>query len=141
LEDAGDFSCVVKSTKTSCRVKVLGNCFLFIHYTFFIHEKLNLIWIKEKPAALIHPLEDQEVVEKQTATFECTLNKPRLKVTWFKNNQKLSENDRIQFIQDGKVYKLVIDNAKLEDAAIYKIKFSDEGESKAQLYVKGFFFS
>ena len=82
-------------------------------------------------------LEDQVVTERQTATFVCTLSKPKLKVTWYKNNQKLNENDRIQFIQDGKNYKLVIDNSQLDDAATYKIKFGDDCESKAELIVKG----
>ena len=82
-------------------------------------------------------LEDQEVVEKQKATFVCTLSKPRLKVTWYKNDQKLTENSRNQFVQEGKVYKLVIDDAQLDDAAQYKIKFGDEAESQAWLTVKG----
>lgn len=113
LDDAGSYSCTVKKTKTSCDVKV-----------------------SEKPVEVMKMLEDQEVVEKQKATFVCTLSKPRLKVTWFKNDQKLSENSRVQFVQEGKIYKLVIENAQLEDRAVYKIKFEDEAESSAELFVK-----
>lgn len=112
LEDAGSYTCIVKKGKTSCTVKVL-----------------------ETPVEILKPLEDQEVVEKQKATFVCTLSKPRLKVTWYKNDTKLTENDRVQFMQEGKVYKLIINNSKLEDAAQYKIKF-DETESMAYLTVK-----
>ena len=117
LDDAGSYSCTVKKGKTSCSVKV-----------------------SEKPVEVMKMLEDQEVVEKQTATFVCTLSKPRLKVAWYKNDQKLSENNRIQFVQEGKVYKLIIGDAQLDDAAEYKIKFGDEAESKAELFVKGSFF-
>lgn len=113
LEDAGSYSCTVKKTTTNCQVKVL-----------------------EKPVEIMKMLEDQEVMEKQRATFVCTLSKPRLKVTWYKNDQKLSENNRIQFVQEGKVYKLIIDNAELEDRAVYKIKY-EEAESSAELFVKG----
>jgi hypothetical protein len=113
LEDAGTYACTVKLTKTSCTVKVL-----------------------EKPVEVMKMLEDQEVVEKQTATFACSLSKPRLKVSWYKNGQKLSESKRIQFVQEGKVYKLVINDAQLDDAAEYKIKFGEEAESNAQLMVK-----
>lgn len=113
LEDCGTYSCTVKLAKTSCSVKV-----------------------SEKPVEVVKMLEDQEVIEKQVATFSCTLSKPRLKVSWYKNDQKLSENKRIQFVQEGKVYKLVINDAQLDDAAEYKIKFDDGAESKAQLVVK-----
>lgn len=113
LEDAGSYSCSLKQTKTTCDLKVL-----------------------EKPVEVIKPLEDEEVGEKQTATFVCVLSKPRLKVTWYKGDQKIKENDRIQFVQEGKVYKLVINNAQLEDRGTYKIKF-EETESSAELGVKG----
>ena len=85
---------------------------------------------------MIKALEDQEVVEKQTATFTCTLSKPRLKVQWFKDDVKLNEDGRVQFAQEGKVYKLIITNAKLDDIAKYKIKFGDEAESSAELFVR-----
>jgi titin len=114
IEDAGAYSCTVKTTKTSCEVKVL-----------------------EKPVEVMKKLEDQTVVEKQKATFTCTLSKPRLKVSWFKGDKKLSENDRIQFVQEGKVYKLVINNAQLDDASNYTIKYNDECSSTAELFVKG----
>ena len=113
LEDAGNYSCTVKMAKTNCSVRV-----------------------SEKPVEVVKMLEDQEVIEKQTATFLCTLSKPRLKVNWYKNDQKLSENKRFQFVQEGKVYKLVINDAQIDDAAEYKVKFEDEVESKAQLVVK-----
>lgn len=113
MEDAGTYSCVLKQTKTSGEVKVL-----------------------EKPVEVIKQLEDEEVAEKQTATFVCALSKPRLKVTWYKDDQKIKENDRIQFAQEGKIYKLIINNAQIEDRGTYKIKF-EEAESSAQLSVKG----
>lgn len=114
LEDLGVYSCTAKLAKTSCNVKVL-----------------------EKPVEVIKPLEDQEVVEKQTAVFSCTLSKPRLKVSWYKNGSKLKENDRIEFAQEGKVYKLIINNAEPDDKAKYTIKFEEDAESSAKLNVKG----
>jgi titin len=112
LDDMGSYSCTAKLSKTSCNVNV-----------------------KETPVAVVKPLDNQEVVEKQTATFACTLNKPRLKVTWYRGDTKLTETDRIQFAQEGKVYKLMISNAQLDDKSSYGIKV-DDVESKAQLNVK-----
>lgn len=114
LDDLGVYSCTAKLAKTQCNVKVL-----------------------EKPIEVIKPLEDQEVVEKQTAVFSCTLSKPRLKVAWYKNGAKIKETDRIQFAQEGKVYKLIINNAELDDKAKYTIKFEEDCESSAKLNVKG----
>ncbi len=116
FEDAGLYTCTLKHAKTSGEVKVL-----------------------EKPVEVIKPLQDEEVVEKQTATFVCTLSKPRLKVTWLKNGKKINENDHFQFAQEGKVYKLMINNAQLDDADKYTIKFGEEAESTAELFVKGLF--
>ena len=117
LDDIGKYACTAKLSKTSCKVQVL-----------------------EEPAEVIKPLHNQEVVEKQTAVFDCALNKSRLKVAWFKNDIKLTENDRIHFAQEGKIYRLYINNAQLEDKAIYRIKYEEYGmvaESKAKLNVKG----
>jgi len=112
LDDFGEYSCTAKLSKTTCNVIV-----------------------KETPVAVVKPLDNQEVVEKQTATFSCTLNKPRLQVAWYCGDKKLAQNDRIQFAQEGKLYKLIIANAQLEDKATYSIKV-DDAESKAQLNVK-----
>jgi hypothetical protein len=112
LDDSGSYSCCVKKTKTSCKVKVI-----------------------ERPAEVVKNLEDQEVVEKHKATFVCTLSKSRLKVDWYKDGKRLTENKRIEFTQEGKVYKLIIDHCELDDIGTYKIKYGDEAESSAQLFV------
>lgn len=116
LDDYGKYSCAAKLNKTNCDVKVL-----------------------ETPVEVVKQLENQEVVEKQTAVFSCTLNRPRLRISWFKNNLKLAENERIQFEQEGKVYKLIINNSQLDDISTYKIRVEDGPESSAQLNVKGTF--
>lgn len=112
MEDAGAYTCTVKKTPTSCNVIV-----------------------KEQPVEVVKALEDQEVVENQTATFTCSLSRPRLNVTWLKNGQKLSENDKYQFVKEGKVYKLVIKNAQMKDEDSYTIKYNDDCESTASLTV------
>lgn len=117
LDDFGKYACTAKLSKTTCKVQVL-----------------------EEPAKVVKPMQNQEVVEKQTAVFDCTLNKAKLRVAWYRDDTKLTEDDRIHFAQEGKVYKLIINNAQLEDKTIYRIKYEEYGvvaESKAQLNVKG----
>jgi len=118
LDDIGKYSCLAKLSTTTCKVHVL-----------------------EEPAEVVKPLSNQEVVEKQTAVFDCVLNRARLKVSWYKDDVKLIENARIHFAQEGKIYRLYINNAQLEDKASYKIRFEESpgifAESKAKLYVKG----
>jgi hypothetical protein len=114
LEDAGAYSCSVKKTLTSCKVVV-----------------------REQPAQVVKGLEDQEVIENQTATFTCTLSRPRLDVTWCKDGKELREGDKYQFVKEGKVYKLVVRAAQLDDQDKYTIKIADECESSANLSVKG----
>jgi len=112
LDDAGKYSCTVKKTETSCQVKVT-----------------------EQVVEVVRPLEDQEVVETQMATFTCTLSRPRLNVVWLKNGVKLPENDKYQAVKEGKVYKLVIKSACLDDEDTYTVRYAEECESSAGLRV------
>lgn len=82
-------------------------------------------------------MEDQECIEKQSVALTCALSKPRLKVQWFKDDEEITENDRIRFAQEGKSYKLVIDNANLSDTGKYILKYNDEVETSCELSVKG----
>lgn len=115
LEDAGTYSCVVKSTKTSCEVKVLVNI--------------------EKG------LSDQKCVEGDNVKFEIKLNRDLNKenILWYKDGIKLEdgdENGRIKFICDGKNHSLLINDAKIDDIAIYEVKLGNV-KSSANLKVKG----
>lgn len=112
LDDMGTFSCTVKKTETSCNVKVT-----------------------EQVVEVVKGLQDQEVVENQMATFTCTLSRPRLNVSWFKAGVKIVEGDKYQSVKEGKVYKLVVKNAQMDDEDKYTIKYADECELSASLTV------
>lgn len=118
LEDAGAYSCVVKSTKTSCEVKVL----------------LNI----EKG------LSDQKCIEGDNVKFEIKLNRDLNKenITWYKDGIKLEdgdENGRVKIISDGKNLSLMINNAKIDDIGAYEVRFGNL-KSTANLKVKGIYF-
>jgi len=59
-----------------------------------------------------------------TATFECELSKDGgLKVEWFKGDKKLRRDDRINFVDDGKVHRLVIEKATAQDVGKYSATY------------------
>jgi hypothetical protein len=117
LEDAGSYSCTVKSTKTSCVVKVLDN--------------------------IAKGLSNQSCTEGDEVKFECLFNKEvkSENVIWYKDGVKVDHGDdkgRFQIISDGKTQTLVIKNAKLDDIGNYEIKIGNL-KSSATLKVKGKF--
>lgn len=76
-------------------------------------------------------------MEKQSVQLSCTLSKPKLKVQWFKNGEEITNDGRFKFVQEGKVYKIVIENATLADKGVYKLKYNDELETSCELSVEG----
>ncbi len=117
LEDAGLYSCIVKSTKTFSEVKVLDN--------------------------IAKGLSDQRCTEGDDVKFEIKFNKDikSENISWFKDGIKLENGDekgRIEIIGDGKNNILIIKNCKLDDIGIYEVKVGNL-KSAANLKVKGIF--
>jgi len=52
-------------------------------------------------------------------TLECELSKEGLKVEWSKDGKKLRRDEHYDIVDDGKVHRLVIEKAKVEDAGKY----------------------
>jgi hypothetical protein len=76
-------------------------------------------------------------MEKQKVQLSCTLSKPKLNVQWFKDGEEITNDGKFKFVQEGKVYKLLIDNASLEDKGVYKLKYKDELETSCELSIQG----
>ncbi|XP_066263583.1 obscurin-like [Branchiostoma lanceolatum] len=94
-----------------------------------------ILMVKELPLKIVKGLEDQEIWEKQMATYEVELNKPDMNVFWFRENVRIVPNDEIEVRSKGNVYTLVLHKRKLTDAG--EIRFSvGELASTAQLIVK-----
>jgi hypothetical protein len=118
LEDSGTYSCIVKTTKTSCEAKVL----------------LNI----EKG------LSDQKCIEGDNVKFELKLNKDVMKenIMWYKDGIILKDgddNDRFKIISDNKILSLLINNTNLDDIGTYEVKLGNI-KSSANLKVKGIVF-
>jgi len=54
-----------------------------------------------------------------TATFECELSKPGLKVEWMKDDKRLRRGDKIDMVSEGRTHRLIIEKAGSEDVGKY----------------------
>ncbi len=78
-------------------------------------------------------LEAVQVTEGDTASFKCSVTKPRQLAKWFKDDVEMmsATASSHQFS-----HSLTISNVKIEDSGRYKIKVAD-AECTAQLIVNG----
>lgn len=65
-------------------------------------------------------LKSQTATEKDTITLLCELDEADGEVQWFKNGEPLQVDKRIQIVKDGRKRKVIIKDAKITDAAMYK---------------------
>jgi len=86
------------------------------------------------------PLSNVEVMEKETATFECEVSKPKQSSTWFQAGGKIEHGvgdwSRFRTEIDGKIHRLIIESAQMDDAEKYSCSIKDK-KTSAKLTVKG----
>ena len=75
--------------------------------------------------------------EKETASFECEISKPNLKVKWLKNGEEIKPSKRFDMAVMDNRYLLTIREAELDDESKYTIVAEEGVESTAQLTVEG----
>ena len=91
----------------------------------------------EKAPEFTVNLRDKHAVEEETVEFTFQLNKPNVQVKWTRDGQPLPDDDRFRTVSEGTLYKLVIDNCKLEDQLQYTATLPDGKTSSAKLTVEG----
>lgn len=64
-------------------------------------------------------LKSARLIEKDTLTLACELNDSRGDVKWFKGDEEIQSDKRIEIIKDGRKRKIVIKDAKVSDAGQY----------------------
>jgi hypothetical protein len=64
-------------------------------------------------------LKSARLIEKDTLTLACELNDARGDVKWFKNDEEIISDKRIEIINDGRKRKIIIKDAKVNDAGQY----------------------
>ncbi|XP_044005491.1 titin-like [Aphidius gifuensis] len=102
--DEGLYKCTVKNQSTSCRVSV-----------------------KPVKPEFLRTLQDFEVTENDAAILEVEITSEVADVVWFKDSELLDlKNERIQYIKQGPVRKLVLSNISVHDEGEYMCKLFDQ---------------
>ncbi|KAK2835495.1 hypothetical protein Q5P01_015979 [Channa striata] len=111
-EDAGRYSCVTGDEKTTAEVKV-----------------------KSLPVTFKQEIQNVVVKEGDSAVFCCELSRPGASVDWRKGRVILKPGIKYEMKQDGRLTKLVINNAEETDGGKYTCKTKDS-QSTADLVVQ-----
>jgi hypothetical protein len=112
VDDEGEYICVLADQECSAELIVI-----------------------ELPPEIITNMEDLTIAEGEKATFEIELTKGDAFLRWYKNGKEIKFSDHVQLRIDGKVQKLKIYDAVLEDAGEYSCLVGDQ-ISSAQLTVE-----
>lgn len=75
--------------------------------------------IIEYPYKFVKVLKHQQLIEKDNVTLACELDDAAGEVKWFKGDQEIKPDKRLQMIKDGRKRKLIIKDAKVTDAGMY----------------------
>lgn len=71
--------------------------------------------ITEYQYKFVKVLKSQQLVEKDTVTLACELDDELGEVKWFKNNEEIIPDKRLQVVKDGRKRKLIIKDCKVTD--------------------------
>ena len=72
----------------------------------------------------------------QTATFECELSKPGLRVDWYKKERRLRSDEKYAISFEGRTHTLVVSDVTAEDAEEYRAVY-EKLETAAKLSLAG----
>ncbi|KAH8384331.1 hypothetical protein KR093_001928, partial [Drosophila rubida] len=99
LEDTGKYRCQLdkQQDKTECALNVV-----------------------EYPYKFVKVLKSQQCIEKDTVTLACEIDDAQGDVQWFRNDEEIKPDKRMQIIKDGRKRKLVIKDCKVTDAGQFK---------------------
>ncbi|XP_073532982.1 obscurin [Phyllobates terribilis] len=102
LSDADQYSCFCEGQKT-----------------------MASITISARPAIFIQHLKDLQVLEGDSVTLHCELNKSDIAVEWRKGNITVAPGDRFAIKQEGRTHDLLIGGVTLKDSGEYSCRCGD----------------
>uniref|UniRef100_A0A8D2EBC5 Obscurin n=1 Tax=Theropithecus gelada TaxID=9565 RepID=A0A8D2EBC5_THEGE len=96
--------------------------------------KASLI-VKERPAAIMKPLEDQRVAPGEDVELRCELSRAGTPVRWLKDGKAIRKSQKYDVVCEGTMAVLVIRGASLKDVGEYTCEV-EASKSTASLCVE-----
>ncbi|XP_066957175.1 titin-like [Macrobrachium rosenbergii] len=109
--DSGRYKCTFENQSTFCNLTVKG---------------LD---------DFVERLQDVEVQELEEAVLQVEVSSDKGRISWHKDGEELTNTDRIKLVSQGKVHKLVLKKATLQDEGEYTCVLGDQ-ECTAELTVR-----
>lgn len=82
-------------------------------------------------------LQDLEVREKESATFQCEVAQPATEAAWFKEETRLWASAKYDIEEEGTERRLTVRNVSADDDAVYICETTEGSRTVAELSVQG----
>lgn len=82
-------------------------------------------------------LQDLEVREKESATFQCEVAQPATEAAWFKEETRLWSSAKYDIEEEGTERRLTVRNVSADDDAVYICETTEGSRTVAELSVQG----
>lgn len=82
-------------------------------------------------------LQDLEVQEKGSATFQCEVALPATEAAWFKEETRLWASAKYALEEAGTERRLIVRNVSADDDAVYVCETAEGSRTVAELAVLG----
>lgn len=82
-------------------------------------------------------LQDLEVREKESATFQCEVAQAATEAAWFKEETRLWASAKYDIEEEGTERRLTVRNVSADDDAVYICETTEGSRTVAELSVQG----
>uniref|UniRef100_A0A6I8NAP6 Uncharacterized protein n=1 Tax=Ornithorhynchus anatinus TaxID=9258 RepID=A0A6I8NAP6_ORNAN len=93
--------------------------------------------VREPPVPFKKKLEDVEVREKESATFQCEVPLAATEAAWFKEETRLRQSSKYRMEEDGTLRRLTVHSVTTDDDAVYVCETYEGSRTVAELSVRG----
>ncbi|KAK2495249.1 hypothetical protein MC885_021440 [Smutsia gigantea] len=96
-----------------------------------------LVVVREPAVPFRRRLQDLEVPEKGSATFQCEVALPAAEAAWFKEETRLRASAKYALEEAGTERRLIVRNVSADDDAVYICETAEGSRTVAELAVLG----
>uniref|UniRef100_A0A8C6S146 Obscurin n=1 Tax=Nannospalax galili TaxID=1026970 RepID=A0A8C6S146_NANGA len=96
-----------------------------------------LVVVREPALPFKKRLQDLEVREKESATFQCEVAQPATEAVWFKEETRLWASAKYDIEEEGTERRLTVHNVSADDDAVYICETMEGSRTVAELSVQG----